>query len=383
MRKSFPPEGGAPAGEPYHVTFLASTLGTGGAERMIREFALRLDGHKYAPSVVCLNARGEVGKEISSHGIPVVDGIMGSRSDPFVLLKLRRALKNLATDLLFCLEHRDAVVLGTLASLGLVRRTFVAVHSTRLWGGQKSLGLTTRWCLRFVERVLAVGENQAAYLAQEEGVARNKIAVIPNGIELSEFEKMPSPAEVRGLIGLKPDSLVVGIVAALRPEKNHELFLEAASVVAREMEEVHFVIVGGGKRRALLEGLAAGLGITSNVHFVGERNDGRLLIQAFDVALLCSHPVVETLPIFLMEAMALGKPVISTRVGDVPSLVEAGTTGLLVPPGSREELSGAMLRLLRDERLRVEMGRRGREKVAREFSLDRSVRMLERLIEMN
>lgn len=350
---------------------------------MIREFALRLDGHKYAPSVVCLNARGEVGKEISSHGIPVVDGIMGSRSDPFVLLKLRRALKNLATDLLFCLEHRDAVVLGTLASLGLVRRTFVAVHSTRLWGGQKSLGLTTRWCLRFVERVLAVGENQAAYLAQEEGVARNKIAVIPNGIELSEFEKMPSPAEVRGLIGLKPDSLVVGIVAALRPEKNHELFLEAASVVAREMEEVHFVIVGGGKRRALLEGLAAGLGITSNVHFVGERNDGRLLIQAFDVALLCSHPVVETLPIFLMEAMALGKPVISTRVGDVPSLVEAGTTGLLVPPGSREELSGAMLRLLRDERLRVEMGRRGREKVAREFSLDRSVRMLERLIEMN
>jgi glycosyltransferase involved in cell wall biosynthesis len=350
---------------------------------MIREFALRLDRRKYEPSVVCLNACGEIGKEISAHGIPVVNGIMRSRFDPLSLLRLRRTLKKSETDLLFCLEHRNAVVLGTLASLGLVERMFVAVHSTRLWGGRKSLGLATHWSLRFVERVLAVGENQANYLAHEEGIPRNKIAVIPNGIDLSEFERMPSPMEVRSLLGLEPNWPVVGIVAALRPEKNHELFLEAASLVLKEIHDAHFVIVGGGERMALLENLAVNLGIRDSVHFTGLRNDGRLLIQAFDVAVLCSHPVVETLPIFLMEAMALGKPVISTRVGDVSSLVEDGATGLLVRPGLREELSAAMIRLLRDKELRVEMGRRGHEKVAKEFPLDRSVQMLERLMAKN
>jgi len=383
VKDSFSSEIRTPAGEPYRVTFLASTLGTGGAERMIREFALKLNRRRYEPSVVCLNARGEVGREISSHGIPVMNGIMRSRFDPLNLLRLRRAFRELATDLVFCLEHRDAVFLGTLASIGLAKRILVSVHSTRLWGGRKSLGLTTRWSLRFVERVLAVGENQASYLVQEEGVAGNKIAVIPNGIELSEFEKLPSPAQVRDLLGIEPESLVVGIVAALRPEKNHELLLEAASVVTKEIKNVHFVIVGGGARQSLLEGLASSLGIKDNVHFTGQRNDGRLLVQAFDVAVLSSHPVVETLPIFLMEAMALGKPVISTRVGDVPSLVDDGVTGFLVPAGSREELSGAMIRLLRDAELRAEMGKKGREKVAKEFSLDRSVRMLERLIEGN
>jgi glycosyltransferase involved in cell wall biosynthesis len=381
VRESFSSERGVTTGEPYRITFLASTLGTGGAERMIREFALRLDRRKYQVSVVCLNERGQIGKEISSHGIPVMNGIMRSRFDPLSLIRLRRTLRTLATDLLFCLEHRDAVALGTLASLKLVGRVFVAVHSTRLWGGQKSLGLTTRWSLRFVERVLAVGENQASYLAREEGVARDKIAVIPNGIDLSEIERMPSPTEVRSLIGLDPSKLVVGIVAALRPEKNHELFLEAASVVAKEIKDVHFVIVGGGQRKPQLESLAVKLGIRDSVHFTGQREDGRVLVRAFDVAVLCSHPVVETLPIFLMEAMALGKPVVSTRVGDVPSLVEDGATGLLVPPGSCEALSVAMIRLLGDKELRAEMGRRGHEKVAREFTLERSVQLLESLVE--
>jgi len=350
---------------------------------MIREFALRLDRSKYVTSVVCLNARGEVGREISSCGVPVFDAIIRSRFDPLSVLRLRRVLRNLSTHLLFCLEHRDAVALGTIASLGLVKRVFVSVHSTGLWGGGKSLGIATRWSLRFVERVLAVGDNQASYLAREEGVAPKKIAVVPNGIELSEFLNAPSPAEVRRLLYLKPDSLVVGIVGALRPEKNHELFLEAAAAVAKQISDVVFVIVGGGTRAPMLEKLAAELELSERVYFTGHRNDARLLIQSFDVAVLCSHPVVETLPIFLMEAMALGKPVISTRVGDVPSLVVDGTTGLLVTPGSREELSGAMLRLLRDGELRAEMGRKGLERVSREYTLDRSVQVLEGLIERN
>jgi len=365
---------------PYRVTFLASTLVTGGAERMVREFALRLDRTTFEPSVVCLNSYGQIGEEIASHGVSAFNGIMRSQYDPLGLWRLRRALREIGTDLLFCLDHRNVIVLGAASSLGTSRKVFVAVHSTRQWGGRRSLGSTASWFLRFVDRVLAVGENQAGYLADEEGVDPEKIVVVPNGIELSEFDRMPSTEHVRASLGLSESCRVVGIVAVLRPEKNHELFLKAAVSVAEQIEDARFVVVGGGAARDRLESLASELGISEKTLFTGERTDGRELIQAFDVAVLCSHPVVETLPLFLMEAMALSKPIVATRVGDVSSLVEDGGTGLLVTPGSREELSGAIVRLLEDETFRSEMGRRGREKVAREFSLDRSVETLQRLM---
>lgn len=348
---------------------------------MVREFALKLDRASYEPSIVCLNAHGHVGEEVLSQGVRAVNGIMRSRYDPLGFWRLRRALGEIGTDLLLCLDHRNAIVLGTVSSLGTDRKVFVAVHSTRQWGGQRSLGPATSWFLRFADRVLAVGENQARYLSEEDGVDPEKIVVVPNGIELDEFHRMPSAGHVRAFLGVPSDCRVVGIVAVLRPEKNHELFLRAAASIAERVEDVQFVIVGGGKRRALLESLASELGISSRVHFTGERSDGRTLLQAFDVAVLCSHPVVETLPLFLMEAMASSKSIVATRVGDIPSLVDDGRTGLLVTPGSLEELSDAVVRLLEDEALRSEMGRKGREKVAEEFSLDHSVETLQRLME--
>jgi glycosyltransferase involved in cell wall biosynthesis len=362
------------------ITFLASTLVTGGAERMVREFALRLDREAFEPSIVCLNSFGSTGEEIASRGVPSVNGIMRSRHDPLALWRLRRALDELETELVVCLDHRNVIVLGAVSSLGTSRKVFVAVHSTRQWGGRRSLGWTTSRFLRFVDRVLAVGENQARYLSEEEGVAPEKIAIVPNGIELSDFDEMPSRDGVRASLDIPVDCPVVGIVAVLRPEKNHELFLEAAASVAERIEDVRFVIVGGGQRRELLEDMASRLGVSERTIFTGERRDGRRLFQAFDVAVLCSHPVVETLPLSLMEAMASSKPVVATNVGDVPSLVEDGETGFLVAPGSRDQLSGAIARLLEAPNLAAEMGRRGREKIAREFSIERSVKTLEHLI---
>ncbi|MFH0777214.1 MAG: glycosyltransferase [Candidatus Eisenbacteria bacterium] len=363
------------------VTFLSSTLGTGGAERMVREFALRLDRSRFEPSVICLRTPGRMGEEIASGGLNVLNGIMHSRYDPAALFRLRRALRESRTDVLFCLDQQNAVVLGSLASLGLVRRVFVAVHSTRQWGGKRSLSAPMRWSLRFVDRVIAVGRNQANYLRDEEGVRGEKIALIPNGIDLDEFRDAPAREDVRAALGVPAQSPVAGIVASLRPEKNHELFLEAAAMARREVPDSRFLIVGGGKRQTYLEQIARSLGIAEQVIFTGERRDGRRFVQALDVAVLCSHPVVETLPVFLLEAMALRKPVVATRVGDVASLVEDGVNGYLVQPGSAHDLAGAIVRLLKNEDLRTGMGRRGHEKVIKEFQLSRSVRMLEELVD--
>jgi glycosyltransferase involved in cell wall biosynthesis len=363
------------------VTFVASTLAIGGTETMVREYALRMDRNRFLPSVVCLQDPGRIGDELAARGVPVISRTARSRLDQMCAARLRSSLVRLHCDAVVCLDHRNAMTLGVIASLGVARKRFVTVHSTRLWNGKRILGGTVALSMRFVDRVVAVGRNQARYLVEEEGVPAEKVAVVPNGIDAAGFEKSADPAELRASIGLKPDSPVVGIVAALRPEKNHELFLTTASRVADEVSEAQFLVIGGGKRREELERLASELGLSSRVRFLGERSDARFLIQAFDVAVLCSHPVVETLPVYLMEAMVWAKPVVATRVGDVDSLVENGVTGLLVSPGSVDELSEAITRLLNDKGLAEEMGRRGRKKVLSEFSLERSVRTLEGLIE--
>jgi len=370
-----------PGEAPRRVTFVASTLAVGGTETMVREYAVRMDRKRFLPSVVCLRNPGKIGEELASLGVPVVSRVACSRLDVSSLARLRSALRRLRTEAVVCLDHRNAMTLGVVASLGVARKRFVTVHSTRLWSGRKILGGSVACSMRFVDRVIAVGRNQARYLVDEEGVPPDRIAIVPNGINAAEFEPKADSGELRASLGLRPESPVAGIVAALRPEKNHELFLEAVSRVARAVRNAQFLIIGGGRRQAELERLASGLGVAGTVRFLGERSDARALIRSFDVAVLCSHPVVETLPVFVMEAMAWGKPVVATRVGDVDSLVEDRVTGILVSPGSIDELSAAITRLLTDPRAAEDMGLKGRRKVVKEFSLQHSVRVLEDLIE--
>ncbi len=373
--------GTPPGGARRRVTFVASTLEMGGTERMVREFATRLDKSRYSVSVVCLNEQGRVGAELASVGVTVLDCVVRWRWDPLAVFRLRSALSRLGSQMVVCLDHRNAMTLGVLASLGVAKRRMVTVHSTRLWSGQRILGGTVSWVLRYVDRVVAVGRNQAEYLCDEEGVDPAKIAIVPNGVDMIDFRGLSDPKAVRASLGLKADSRVVGIVGALRPEKNHELFLEAASDVARQDSGTEFVVVGGGGRQEELEALASQLGLRDRVSFLGHRTDARDIVQTFDVAVLCSHPVVETLPVFLMEAMACARPIVATRVGDVEALVEHAVTGYVVTPGSRSELSEAILRLLGNVGLREEMGRKGRSKVTKEFSLERSVLTMQNLID--
>jgi glycosyltransferase involved in cell wall biosynthesis len=175
------------------------------------------------------------------------------------------------------------------------------------------------------------------------------------------------------------DVPVTGIVAALRPEKNHELFLELGRRVLRQLPNARFVIVGDGLRRRDLERRAAEMGLGSSVLFLGSRKDVPRLLAAMDVFALTSHN--EANPISILEAMSVGLPVVATNVGSIHEAVSEGRTGFLIPAGDSVQFTDRVLGLLSDDAQRAAMGAAARETVVEQWSIDSMVSGYEQLIE--
>jgi len=202
--------------------------------------------------------------------------------------------------------------------------------------------------------------------------------VIPNGVDLGKFRpRWPSPA-LRRELDLPPGVPTAAIVAALRPEKNHELFLHAAAIVRRQLPQAQFLVVGDGPRRVEMEILARQLSLDESVRFLGARRDIPEVLALADVFVLTSH--MEANPVSILEAMAVEKPVVATRVGSVPETVLEGKTGFLAAPGSAEEIASRMVELLQSPDAAAAMGRAGREEVIAHWSVERMVRGYEELL---
>lgn len=361
-----------------NVVFIASTLKRGGAERITGEISSRLSNHGINVLWALLREPGAEGESIRKRGLEMVTRIGVSRFlNPMVVMRLQKVLTRHSAEAIYCLDHQNAVVTTALAApLAGVKRRFLAVHTTGLWGNRPSLPAGVRNVLPSFTRVIAVARSQGRYLIEHEGVDPGRLVVIRNGIDLDLYA--PTPERIaRGKAlraGLAEGSTapVIGVVAALRPEKGHALLFQAMERLLRVNTGLRLVLVGDGEERATLERLAATLRIAHAVTFLGDRDDVADLLQAFDLVVLASHPSVETLPLALIEAMAAGRAVVATRVGSVDEIVIDGVTGALVAPDDVASLSGAILRLVGDRLLREGYGRHGLEK-AQEFTLDETV----------
>lgn len=350
---------------------LASTLVTGGAERVVQTLVAGLPSEGFAPRVLCLRGTGEVGREIAASGVPVESGLSHGRFDPLAPARVARRLRDRRDALLFVIDHHDAIFWGGLACRAAgVAHAVLGVHSTGLWKTGRTFSASDRVAVPLYERVVALAPTHARYLAAREGVRERVIAVIPNGVDVERFK--PAAAEerreLRRRYGLSEGGLVVTIVAALRPEKNHEMLLGAADELRRTEGDVALLIVGEGSEGERLRGLARERGLETMARFMGRRGDVPEILAASDVSVLCSHPVVETFPLVVLEAMASGLPVVATDVGSIRDMIEDGVEGRIVPSGDVSALVGALRSFARDSALRRAMGDRGRARAVREFS---------------
>jgi glycosyltransferase involved in cell wall biosynthesis len=361
---------------PLRVMFVITTMPVGGAETLLVELIRRLDRGRFAPELCCLKYFDVLG-EVLAREVPAFTGLLARKYDFTVLPRLARLMRRRRIDAVVTVgTGGDKMFWGRLAARAAgVPVICSALHSTGL---PDRVELPNRWLAPITDAFVAVAASHGRYLAEHEGCPPGKIRVIPNGVDTRRFRPGRAPAALRQELGIPPGTPVAGIVAALRPEKNHALFLEAAARVRREMPAARMLIVGDGAERESLLGLARQQSLGESVRFLGTRHDVPEILALLDVLVLCSH--MEANPVSILEAMASGKAVVATRVGSVPETVIEGLTGHLVAPGNAAELADRIVRLLRNRREAAALGRAGRRQVLEHWSIEGMVAGYEQML---
>ncbi len=226
---------------------------------------------------------------------------------------------------------------------------------------------------RFADRIICVSDSERAGALEHRVAHAEKLALIRNGVEIPS-DAHPSSGTLRGMLGVSENTHIVAMVSRLRRPKLPEDVLRAASIVTRESNgrDVRFVFIGGGPLDESTRDLTRKLGLENCVVQLGEREDVADLMSDIDIVVLASG--AEGMPYSILEAMAVGKPVVGSRVPGLADLVVEGMTGFTYTPGDPTELAEALLRLLDDQALRRRLGEGGRRMVAGTFTADRMVR---------
>lgn len=329
------------------MLWLIKGLGPGGAEQLLVGHANAADGGTFTYEVAYL-------LPWKQHLVPQLDRagvlshcLMGGREwDLRWALRLRRLLLRRRFDVLHAHSPYPAAI-ARLVVLTLPRRLRPVLVFTEHNEWLRHARLT-----RMANR--ATAGLDAAHLAVSEGVRkalpsriRARTEVVVCGIDVGDVRRFASGrGAVRSELGIRPDQVLVGTIANLRTEKAYPDLLHAAHQVLASGLPVRFVAVGQGPLAAELDDLHDELGLGEGFRLLGYREDARRVMAGFDLFVLASR--YEGLPVSLMEALALGVPVVATAVGGIPEAIRHEREGLLVPPGRPALLAEAITTLVRD-----------------------------------
>lgn len=362
------------------VLFVVPKLGLGGAERHVATLIPTLDPLAFEPSLVTIGEGGRLFDEVAAAGFPARALGRTRRQLPLALAELVGHMRRTRPDVVV-LRGANAELIGRLAAvLSGVPRTVVWVHNNSdLVPRAAARRLADRLLEPATSAYYGVARGQLPYMTAQLGYPASKVRIIHNGVDLARFPLVDRAADedrtLAAELGLEPGDPLIGIVAVLRPEKDHATLLRAARTVLERHPRARFLVVGHGALEDDLRALAAELGLGSSVIFAGLRRDVDALLRLMDVFVLTSY--TEAFPMALLEAMAAGTPAVCTSVGGIPEMIDEGVTGHLVPPRSPDALARALADLLDDLPRARAMGRAARQKLEAEFTLERSVRRAE------
>jgi len=350
------------------IAHVLHRLDRAGAEVLAADLARQLTG-RYRFAFFCLDEVGSLGLELRDQGFPVV----AVRRSPGLDLRVAARLRAGAREHGVALWHAHQYTPFFYAALSRgpgPRPPLLFTEHGRHYPDLRRVRrvLANRLLLRRGDRVTAVGHFVRHTLIENEGIPRSRVEVIHNGIDPDRF--VPAdPAEARAQLGLGPEQRVVMQVARFHPVKDHATGIEAFARAVDAAPDAVLVLVGDGEARPAAEALASRLGRGERVRFLGVRSGVEGLLPAADVFMLSS--LSEGISVTLLEAMACRVPIVATDVGGNREVVEHGRNGLLSQRGDAQGLGHNLAMLLRDAKMRRDMGEAGRNRLLKHFSQSR------------
>ena len=251
---------------------------------------------------------------------------------------------------------------------------FITQHDPRM---RLHRVVLNRWLRNVPDRIVMVSRGLARLYAQWCGYSQERMFLLPNAVDTSRFSPGPKDAELAAELGVRDAAPIIGNVGGFGKLKGQEVLVRAFALVKERHPQAALVLVGDGKLRPAVERLAERLKVRESVVFAGLRRDVPRLLNLFDIYVQPSWQEAD--PIAVKEAMAAGKPVVSTATIGPSGFIEDGTTGILVPIGDWRALADGIDRLIAQPGLAERLGQNARAYAEREFSLDTYQRRLAEL----
>lgn len=343
---------------PVSVCHVSMTLKTGGLERLLVDYSRFTSFSRFQPRFVALEQIGPPGEEILERGFPVDSLSFSETGKRSAVRRLATLLRDERIDIVHThntYAHFYGSIAARLAGVPVVVNTQHGLRCGDSWKHRLQTRLANRW----TDRIVAVSDNAACLCRRVDPWSRSKIVRIWNGIDLSRFA-------YRGPNVAAGDCVAIS-VARLSAEKDFPTLLLAVSRVVAAEPTFRLLLVGDGPKRRELESLSDELNLRNHVEFLGERRDVPNLLER--AGFFVSSSLVEGISLTLLEAAAVGLPIVATSVGGNPEIVRDGLTGRLVSPGDVVALSNAILETCRDRDAWSVMGELGRQRVEQDFNV--------------
>jgi L-malate glycosyltransferase len=364
------------------VLHLIDTLNIGGTENQMVHVALRMhrDGHQV--TVCCLRAEGPLLRLLQAGGVPVVEfpkkktliALNGARQ----LLRLAAFLRSERFEVIHAHDlwaNLVGIPAGRLARIPVVissRRYLADLEWYTPWRNR-----VVRLIYRLSTRVVVNSQAICERLIDRERVAPDKIRIVYNGVDVERFACARLERE-KLLPNVGKRSKLIAVLANMYSRvKGHACLLSAARIVCKNEAGAVFLLIGDGPERSRLETQVRDAGLDKNIVFAGRRTDVPELLACCDLSVLASE--AEGFPNALLESMSAGLAVVATAVGGSKEIVENGVNGVLVPPGDPEALAAAILRLIHEPRLAMNLALAGQKDMRTRFSFDRLLADLDQL----
>lgn len=354
---------------------LISRLDIGGAEKQLLSLVSNSDKKKYDICVGYFEGKGELKKEFQGHGIRVKKFGFKGLWDISVLWRLYQDMKADRYDIVHTHGFKAdlwGAIAGKLSAVPLIIST---IHNQEQYLKNPFISLLEKWIISSIDdTIIVVSEGVKRFLIKACGIPQAKIKKVYYGINPEDI-KIDKSKDIRGEFGIGQDGILIGCVGRLTEQKGHRYLIQAAGKIIERNPKAKIFIIGRGKQEKHLKNLAKSFNLDSGVIFTGFRKDAYSIIDKLN--LIAMPSLWEGLGLVLLEAMALGKPIVATDVGGIPEVVENKKTGILVPAKDSKALAEAISDLLEDYPAAARMGEMGKATVKERFSSAKMVKEIE------